>query len=120
MTGAEGEILAAAFLEKRGYRVVARNFKSPYGEIDLIAWEKEMLVFIEVKSRSSTQFGGPAGAVNGHKQEKISRVAADYLQKNKLCCPCRFDVVCIVKEGAQSTVALFQNAFEMFSSAITV
>jgi len=113
LTGKEGEEIAAAFLEKRGYRIIERNFKSFHGEIDLIAWDAETLVFIEVKSRSSPLFGGPVGAVDHRKQMKIGKVAADFIQKRRLSSPpCRFDVVGIVGPSSEPTVDLFQNAFE--------
>jgi putative endonuclease len=113
MTGKEGERLAEAFLKKRGYRVVQQNFRCVYGEIDLIAWDGETLVFVEVKSRSSAKFGGPHGAVDFRKQGKMSRVATVFLQANGLDqSPCRFDVVGIVGEAGTVTVDLFQNAFE--------
>jgi putative endonuclease len=113
MTGREGEEIAAAFLEKQGYRIVEKNFRSVSGEIDLIAWDKETVVFVEVKARSSSQFGGPVGAVNHRKQVKISLVAAGFIQRERLwSSPCRFDVVSIVRQSGKTTVDLFQNAFE--------
>jgi putative endonuclease len=113
LTGKEGEDLASAYLVRRGYRIVERNFKCVYGEIDLIAWEGKTLVFVEVKSRSSAKFGGPEGAVNLRKQMKISRVAADFLTTKKCWdSPCRFDVVSIVNEAKKPSVTLFKNAFE--------
>ena len=113
MTGSEGEAIAADFLTKRGYKIVEKNFKCDLGEIDLIAWEGKTLVFVEVKARSSSRFGGPEGAVTPRKQEKINRVAAAYLQqKRQLTALCRFDVVGIVKEGSDVSITLFQNAFE--------
>jgi len=118
MTGIEGEAIAADYLIKRGYKVVEQNFRCSIGEIDLIAWEGETLVFVEVKARSSSQFGGPEGAVTLRKQEKIIRVALAYLQQKKLFTAlCRFDVVGVVKEGTGGvTINLFQNAFEGRSS----
>jgi putative endonuclease len=118
MTGIEGEAIAADYLIKRGYKVVEQNFRCSIGEIDLIAWEGETLVFVEVKARSSSQFGGPEGAVTLRKQEKIIRVASAYLQQKKLFTAlCRFDVVGVVKEGTGGvTINLFQNAFEGRSS----
>ncbi|MBI3357991.1 MAG: YraN family protein [Nitrospirae bacterium] len=113
MTGLEGEAIAAEFLIKRGYKIVEKNFKCPVGEIDLIAWEGKTLVFVEVKARSSSQFGGPEGAVTPQKQEKLNRVALAYLQQKRLSTSlCRFDVVGIVKAGHTVSISLFQNAFE--------
>lgn len=113
MTGKEGESIAEAFLKKRGYKIVRRNFRSSHGEIDLIAWDAGTLVFVEVKSRSTDRFGGPVSAVGRRKQVKIGVVAADFIQKERLgSSPCRFDVVSIVGQSGAATVDLFQNAFE--------
>jgi len=121
LTGKEGEEIAAAFLEQRGYRIVAKNFRSRYGEIDLIAWDQETLVFIEVKSRSSDLFGGPVGGVNHRKQVKIGLVAAGFIQKERLwSSPCRFDIVSIVGQPGQTTVGLLQNAFEAVLPNLTL
>ena len=117
MTGQEGEKIAADYLIKRGYKIVEQNFRCSIGEIDLIAWEKETLVFVEVKARSSSQFGGPDSAVTLRKQEKIIRVASAYLQQKKLLTVlCRFDVVGVIKDGTGIAITLFQNAFEGRSS----
>lgn len=113
LTGKEGEAIAAEFLIKRGYKIVEQNFRCSLGEIDIIAYEGETLVFVEVKARSSSQFGGPEGAVHSRKQEKINRVALAYLQKKKMMnALCRFDVVGIVTTGSDAAITLFQNAFE--------
>ncbi|MEK7286141.1 MAG: YraN family protein [Nitrospirota bacterium] len=113
MTGQEGESIAVSFLVQNGYKIVEQNFKCALGEIDLIAWEGETLVFIEVKARSSALFGGPEAAVGFRKQEKINRVALMYLQQKKRTeTPCRFDVVGIVKTKEETTITLFRNAFD--------
>ncbi len=113
-SGQEGEALAAQFLKKQGYQIIEQNFRCRYGEIDLIAWDQGTLVFIEVKMRASSAFGGPEGAVNLRKQEKISRVALAYLDKKNPPWPlCRFDVVGIIKTTRETTITLFQDAFEM-------
>ncbi len=114
MTGAEGEEIAVRFLQKRGYTILARNFRTAYGEIDVIARQEKTLVFIEVKARSGTQFGAPESAVDLHKQEKLSRVALLYLsQKYPEGCSCRFDVVAVQQGPEGIEIALFQDAFEM-------
>ncbi len=114
MTGHEGEEVAVRFLQKRGYVILARNFRTARGEVDIIARQKDTLVFIEVKARSGSQFGTPALAVDPRKQEKISRVALLYLsQEYPEGCPCRFDVVTVQQGPDGSEVALFQNAFDL-------
>ena len=94
-TGAEGEAVARRFLEQNGVRIVEENFACPLGEIDLIAEDKDVLVFVEVKARRSVRFGGPAEAVHAKKQRQILRVAEAYLREHRLRVPCRVDVVAV-------------------------
>lgn len=106
--GRAGEIKAAKFLENKGYKIVAKNFKTRLGEIDIIAKDKECIVFIEVKTRSGDGYGAPCEAVNRKKQEKYFAVATQYLQNNKLLdCECRFDVV----EIENGEINHIENAF---------
>lgn len=98
--GAAGETCAAEFLQKRGYRVVETNFRTKFGEIDLIAFHEGTLVFIEVKMRASAAFGAPAEAVTAAKLNKIKKVAACYLARKKSACPFSFEVVSILKTAA--------------------
>ena len=107
--GTEEEALAAEFLEGRGYRIVERNFRCRLGEIDLIARDGSVLVFIEVKYRKTGAYGDPAEAVDYRKQKKISRVAEYYCwKKQKLNQPCRFDVICVLGQEIRHIV----NAFD--------
>ncbi len=95
--GAWGEDLAVKYLCKQGLKIVERNFRSPVGEIDIIARDKSFLVFIEVKTRRSTTFGAPQEAVDQRKQRQITRTAQWYLQNNKnVKLQPRFDVVAIL------------------------
>ncbi|TAK01161.1 MAG: YraN family protein [Candidatus Manganitrophaceae bacterium] len=114
MTGAEGEKIAAEFLSKRGYRILERNFRTALGEIDLIAQDGKVLVFVEVKARSGNRFGVPQGAVDLRKQAKMNRVALLYLsQKKREDCQCRFDVIGITQSSnGAAAVEHFKNAFE--------
>ena len=99
--GAQGETLAAAYLQRVGYRILARNYTCRCGELDLVAEQDGCLCFIEVKSRRSASFGGPAAAVNREKQRRIARAAAHYLQAFHPGPPpaCRFDVVALHDQG---------------------
>lgn len=108
-TGLYYETLAAAFLEKQGYKILERNFRCPAGEIDLIAKEGEYLCFVEVKYRSERETGTPEEAVDPKKQKRISRAALYYLMKQGLgdTTPCRFDVVGIRPDKIRVT----KNAF---------
>jgi putative endonuclease len=113
--GSRGEELAAAFLERQGYRIVERNYRKRYGEIDIIAEDGGEIVFVEVKTRKSDRFGSPFEAVDARKQRKISRVATAYLEnRNIRNRAARFDVVA-VRPGSRGEpgIEVIRNAFEM-------
>lgn len=95
--GKRSEIIASDYLKQKGYKIIDVNYKNKVGEIDVIAKDKECLVFVEVKARVSQQFGHPLEAVNTQKQQKIRAVAGVYLMKcHMLDAECRFDVVSIL------------------------
>lgn len=107
VTGRVGETQACDYLEKLGYKIIARNYRNKIGEIDIIAKDKETLVFVEVKTRSSNKFGYGREAVNYKKQMKIRNVATAYLKyKHILDTSVRFDVIEI-----NDKVEHFKNAF---------
>ena len=123
-TGSEYETLAAAFLEQNGhtimprmrwririlYTIITRNYRTRYGEIDIISKCNSTLVFTECKYRSSSKFGDPLEAVNLHKQQKICHTAMNFCVKyGYVNYPCRFDVIAIYKDG---TIKHIKNAFE--------
>lgn len=113
LLGKEGEDRAARFLMKQGYRIIERNYGTRSGEIDLIALHDGVVVFIEVKTRTSDAFGAPELAVNHRKQQRMVKAALGYIKYKKLHqVPCRFDVVAITA-AADKEVELIQNAFEM-------
>ncbi len=94
LLGRVGEKKAVDFLKGKGYKILETNYKTHIGEIDVIAQDKDVTVFIEVKLRSSYDYGSGAEAVNARKQEKYFKVATEYLvRNNKMDAPCRFDVV---------------------------
>ena len=113
--GQAGESAAEEYLRHKGYRIVGRNLRSPTGELDLVAEDGQVLVFIEVKARRTDAYGGAIHAVHQRKQEKVIQLAAQYLArhhiKNRLC---RFDVVLL--QGSNAVVPQIehiQNAFEV-------
>jgi putative endonuclease len=113
-TGKRGEELAAAYLAEAGYRIVERNYRCIFGEIDIVAEERETLVFIEVKSRRSDTYGDPQLAVGHQKQKKISRIAMHYLEEKRLRHrPARFDVVAVKLLTAGHQIEIIRNAFEL-------
>lgn len=116
-TGFGFEAEAEAFLQARGYRVVARNWRGGGGEVDRIAWDGEVLCFVEVRSRRGADHGRPAETVGKKKQQKVVRAALAFLcQEAKGRWPMvRFDVVAIV--ALEGRFELFQNAFDAGSGA---
>ncbi|MEO5957168.1 MAG: YraN family protein [Nitrospiraceae bacterium] len=113
--GQAGESAAEEYLRHKGYRIVARNLRSPRGELDLVAEDGHVLVFVEVKARRTDSFGGAIHAVHQRKQEKLIQLAAQYLArhhiKNRLC---RFDVVLLQGTDAVAPqIEHIQNAFEV-------
>jgi len=110
--GAQGEDMAAAALKKQGYKILERNYRTPLGEIDLIARHQGFLVFLEVKTRRSLHFGEPQEAVSPAKQARLKRLADYYLKQKRLGeVPVRFDVVAITMREASPQVEIIQNAF---------
>lgn len=111
--GAQKEAFVCEWLERRGYQIVARNFRCRNGEIDIVAKEGGYLVFIEVKYRGNSTAGLPEEAVGIQKQRIISRVALFYMIRfgYRETTPVRFDVVA-VSGGEDVSVTLYQNAFD--------
>ena len=112
--GDYGENCAVKFLKKNGYKIIERNFRSRFGEIDIIAQKKEYIVFIEVKLRKNDSFGGGAAAVDRRKQERIKKTAAFYLAKMPMEPNVRFDVVVITDADAKirnENIEVIENAF---------
>jgi putative endonuclease len=113
--GQAGESTAEEYLRQKGYRIIARNLRSSLGELDLVAEDGRVLVFVEVKARRNDALGGAIHAVHQRKQEKLIQLAAQYLArrhiKNRLC---RFDVVLLQGAGAVAPqIEHIQNAFEV-------
>lgn len=115
LLGKKGELEAGKFLTAQGYKIIERNFRCHFGEIDIIASDQSVIVFIEVKTRSNNTFGSAASAVTIRKQQQISRVAQHYLiKKNMTNYDARFDVieVMLAKFGGYELNHLM-NAFEL-------
>jgi len=112
--GDRGERTACAFLKENGYEILEKNFKCKIGEIDLIARRKGRLAFIEVKTRTSGQFGAPQEAVDLKKQDKILKLSQWYLKEKKLGqVPVAFDVVAVIwTENQPPQIRLIADAFE--------
>ena len=109
--GNKAEEQAAKYLEEKGYKILARNFSSPMGEVDIIAQDKQKtLVFVEVKQRKTNLFGGGLAAVNKAKQRRITLTAAAYIKKTKISYTAlRFDIITITAGVLQH----YENAFSV-------
>ena len=107
-----GEDLACRELRRLGYDVLARRYRTRHGEIDIVARDGAALVFVEVKVRQGAAFGGAGAAVTMAKQQRIVRMAAEYLARKRMPDgPCRFDVVAIDVEGGRPRIEIFTHAF---------
>jgi len=105
------ESAAAEFLCKKGYQIIERNFSNRFGEIDIIAKDKNILIFVEVKAKTGIEFGLPEEMITKGKLSKIRRMANLYMQEKML--PCRIDVVAIVLDRNESITRLthYQNVY---------
>ena len=108
--GADAEQIAAELLEAQGMRIVARNFRTRFGEIDLVARDGESLVFVEVRLRVNGYFGGPADSVDVPKRARLIAAARAYLAKVDPEPPCRFDVVALDGDKPRWIRAAFEGA----------
>ncbi|UOF89339.1 YraN family protein [Fodinisporobacter ferrooxydans] len=111
--GKLGETIAKNYLENKGYQILSVNWRCKIGEIDLIACQDRYLVFVEVKSRTSTRFGSPAEAVDVHKQGRIRKLAEWYLAENSQIRfdSLRFDVIGIQMHNGSTQIRHYEGAF---------
>lgn len=108
--GNKGEELVCEKLVERGMKILARNVTERFAELDIVAWDVDTLVFIEVRTRRNDLLGHPAETVTEKKQKKIRRAAEAYLVKRRIApCPVRFDVATIIWDSMQYDY--FENAF---------
>jgi putative endonuclease len=91
--GRDAEALAASYLQRQGLRIVERNWRCRFGEIDLIARDGASLVFVEVRARTYSQYGGAAESIDRRKRSRLIAAATQYLARAGLETPCRFDAV---------------------------
>ena len=110
VAGADAEETAARFLASRGLTVVARNFRTRFGEIDLVARDGGTLVFVEVRLRTNRNYGGAAESVDSSKRTRIVAAARAYLARLPAEPPCRFDVVTLDGDMARWIPAAFEVA----------
>ncbi|MDH7511697.1 MAG: YraN family protein [Clostridiales bacterium] len=111
--GKSGEDAAVAYLKRKKFSLIERGFRFHRGEIDIIAYDGETLVFIEVKTRRDSMFGLPEESVTPAKQAQLRRVAEAYLMVNNLChVPCRFDILSVSYDEKKGyKIRHLENAF---------
>ncbi len=110
--GIDGETIACAELEKRGYTIIDRRFRTRFGEIDVIANDRGTVVFVEVKTKTDSSFSDPVESVTKQKQRRLVSMAEQYAAFHKLDdTPCRFDVVTVDASVAPPKVTVYQDAF---------
>lgn len=109
--GLLAENMAVATLLNKGYQILQRNFANRFGEIDIIAQDKDILVFVEVKSKMGMEFGLPEEMINSHKLQKVKNMATIYMKGKTL--PCRIDVVAVVlsQEGNLIRLTHYENVY---------
>lgn len=110
--GLEGEEMAALELERLGYQILVRRYRSRFGEIDLIATDDGTVVFVEVKTKTDGDFGDPAEMVTPQKQRRVVSMAEDYASGHDLhATPCRFDVVAVDASVTPARITVYKDAF---------
>ena len=110
--GREAENAAYEYLKNQGLRLLDSNYRTPFGEIDLIMQQRDVIVFVEVRYRRSEHFGTPAETIDARKQARLRATAAHYLQRNRKISkqPCRFDIVALSGLPRSDRVVWLQNA----------
>lgn len=110
--GTGGEDIAVDYLQKKGYRILQRNFRFGRGEIDIVAEDGSALVFVEVKTRHSSDYGEPEDAITPGKRKQLRKIALGYIFVHGIDSKeCRFDVIAIKYEGTDMHMRHYENAF---------
>ena len=112
--GRRGEELALKKIKRLGYKCIARNYRCPLGEVDLIAKDGDTLVFIETKTRKGASLACAKEAIDARKKRQLSKVALAFMKANNCCeVKSRFDVVAVSLHGDQERIEVIKNAFEL-------
>jgi len=112
--GEKGEQLAVDFLLKNGYTILERNFRFDKAEVDIIAKQKDILAAIEVKTRSTKDFGNPQDFVKPKQIKNLVKAVNEYIQINNLDLEVRFDIIAIIKQGKTYNIEHLEDAFYHF------
>ncbi|WP_055434710.1 YraN family protein [Lacinutrix algicola] len=112
--GKKGEQLAVDFLLQKGYEILERNYRFQKAEVDIIAQIKDTLAIVEVKTRSSTDFGNPQDFVKPKQIQNLVKAVDEFVTANKLDVEVRFDIIAIVKENKEFKIEHLEDAFYHF------
>lgn len=112
--GKKGEQLAVDFLLKNGYDIIERNYRFDKAEVDIIAQIKDTLAIVEVKTRSTTDFGNPQDFVKPKQIQRLVKAVDEYVRESNLDVEVRFDIIAIVKAGKTFNIEHLENAFYHF------
>ena len=112
--GKKGEQLAVDFLLKNNYDIIERNYRFDKAEVDIIAQKEDILAIVEVKTRSSTDFGNPQDFVKPKQIKNLVKAVDEYVTENDLDLEVRFDIIAIVKQGKSFEIEHLENAFYHF------
>jgi len=112
--GKKGEDLAVSYLLKHGYKIVARNFRYQKAEVDIIARKKDILAIIEVKTRSTPDFGNPQDFVKGKQIQNLVKAVDFFVTEHELEVDVRFDIIAIIKNQSGTKIEHLENAFLYF------
>ena len=112
--GKKGEQLAVDFLLKNNYEIIERNYRFDKAEVDIIAKKKDILAIVEVKTRSTADFGDPQDFVKPKQIQRLVKAVDEYVTVNDLDVEVRFDIIAIVKEGKGFKIEHLENAFYHF------
>jgi putative endonuclease len=111
--GKIGEDMAVKFLSRKGYKILKRNYRYGHGEIDIIAMDKDVLIFVEVRVKFSDKFGSPEDSVTIKKREQLKKIASAFIQMNEVnFSECRFDVIGITFKDGKFNINHIENAFQ--------
>lgn len=109
--GRSGEEFAAFYLIQQGYRILQKRYRNKKYEIDIICENENIVVFVEVKTRSDTYFGYPEEAVTKAKEKKIERCADQYIESNEIRKEIRFDIISVVIDQDHTSITHIRDAF---------
>ncbi|RKS55771.1 putative endonuclease [Gillisia mitskevichiae] len=112
--GKKGEDLAVSYLLKHGYKIVVRNFRYQKAEVDIIARKKDVLAIIEVKTRSTPDFGNPQEFVKGKQIQNLVKAVNFFVTEHELEVEVRFDIIAIIKNSSGTKIEHLENAFLYF------